>query len=441
MMAKSLIIPRPKTNFVQTFMMKNTRSIIAAIALLAVSAASAQKAKVVSAYNYNKAFERDKDCEDLKKGVESIESAINDEKTNTWAKTWYYGGNLYFNAALNQDADCSQQFEKPLDKTFDFYVKAMQYNIKSEDASNLDIESDQGMLKLLGLIYNKETDFEDPTYMRDILGQKFPYLANAFINTGVEAFQAEDYERALELSEKSVGVNAFMNRFDSLGMFNAALAAERLEKYDDALAYYSVLTAVGYGGPDLFMYMASIHERRGDTTKKMEVIRKGREAYPKDPNLITEELSYLISTGQTDKALENFDDAIAADPSNPSLYYNRGIIYDQLKDTEKAATDYKKALEVDPAFFDAAYNLGAMYYNIGVEWNNKASGYGLNETAKYKEATTKANDYFAKARPALEKAHELDPADQATMASLVKIYAIVGEDDLYLNMKKKLQGK
>ncbi len=418
--------------------MKNTRIIVAAIAILSVTAVSAQKAKVVSAYNYNKAFERDKDCEDLKKGIESIESAVKDEKTKDWAKTWYYGGNLYFNAALTKDEDCAAQFSNSLDKTFEFYVNAMKYNIKSADATSIDIDSDEGMMKLLGLIYNKETDFDDPSYMSDILGQKFPYLANAFINTGVEAFQAEDYKKAKDLSEKSVGVNAFMNRFDSLGMFNAALAAERLEMYDDALAYYSILTTVGYGGPELYLYMASIYDRKGDTTKKIEVIEKGRKAYPNDPNLITEELSYLISTGQTEKALNNFGAAIEADPSNPSLYYNRGIIYDELKETDKAAADYQKAMDVDPDFFDAAYNLGAMYYNIAVEWNNKASGYGLNETAKYKAANDKANEYFAKARPALEKAHELNPEDKPTIASLVKIYAMTGEDELYINMKKKL---
>lgn len=440
-MAKSLIIRRPKVNFEQIERMKNTRSIIAVAAVLSLSYASAQKAKVVSAYNYNKAYERDKDCADLQKGIESIESATKDEKTNSWAKTWYYGGNLYFNAAFTKDESCATQFENSLDNTFDYYVKAMKYNIKAEDISNIDTDTDEGMVKLIGAIYNKETSFEDPSYMSDILNQKFPYLANAFINSGVEAFQAEDYKKAKTLSEKSVGVNAFMNRFDSLGMFNAALAAERLQEYDDALAYYSILATVGYGGPDLYMYMASIYDRKGDTTKKMEVIAKGRKAYPSDPNLITEELSYLIATGQTEKALENFDAAIAADPSNPSLYYNRGIIFDELKEIEKAAADYKKAMEVDPEFFDAAYNLGAMYYNIGVEWNNKAGSYGLNETAKYKEATEKANAYFAKARPALEKAHELDATDQATMASLVKIYAILGEDDLYTKMKTKLQGK
>lgn len=440
-MAKCLLIRPLKINFEKKYLMIKSKTIMLLTAMMSITIASAQKAKVVSAYNYNKAYERDKDCKDLEKGIESIEEAIKDEKTRDWAKTWYYGGNLYFNAALTQDKECAAKFDNALNKTYDFYLKALKFNIEDDEIKALDLEKDEDLVKLIQAIYKKDTDFDDPTYVRDIMGQKFPYIANGFINSGVEQFQNQNYKKAKDLSEKSVIVNQFMGRFDTLGIFNAALAAERLEEYDEALQLYKALTMVNYGGAEIYLYMASIYDRKGDTTKKMEVIAKGREAYPKNPTLITEELNYLIATNQTDKALSNFGDAIEADPNNPSLYYNRGIIYDGLKETEKAAADYRKAMEVDPEFFDAAYNLGAMYYNLGVEWNNKASSYGLNEKTKYKEATEKANKYFTQAKPALEKAHEINPDDKATMASLVKIYAIQGEDAKYTSMKKKLNGK
>ena len=80
-----------------------------------------------------------------------------------------------------------------------------------------------------------------------------------------------------------------------------------------------------------------------------------------------------------------------------------------------------------------------MYYNIGVEWNNKASDFSVQgATTKYKEASNKANEFFALAKPALEKAHKIDPEDRNTISSLVKIYAIEGDAAKYLEMKKKL---
>ena len=44
-----------------------------------------------------------------------------------------------------------------------------------------------------------------------------------------------------------------------------------------------------------------------------------------------------------------------------------------------------------------------MYYNIGVEWNNKASGYGLDETTKYEEASNKANEFFHSSKACIGK--------------------------------------
>jgi tetratricopeptide (TPR) repeat protein len=331
----------------------------------------AQKAKVVTAYNYNKSYEQsdkdEKDCEDIVKGIEAIKSATEDEKTASWAKTWYYGGNLYFNAALSEDAACDENVDEALDNTLDYYLKALKFNIDEEGAKSIDFEKQEDQMKFMSFLMNKDTKYDDPTYTQDILLRKFPYVANAFINNGVEYFNEGDYEKALDYYGKSVMVNGIMGRVDSLGMYNAALAAERLEKYDEALGFYTVLTQIKYGGPDIYLYMANIYDRKKDTTKKMEVIRKGLEAYPDNTNLILQELSILMESGKTDEAMMSFNKAIANEPDNPSLYYNRGYIFDQTQEYDKAAEDYQRALDLKPDFFDAAYNLGAMYYNVGVE--------------------------------------------------------------------------
>ena len=412
-----------------------------ALATLTVGSLSAQKSKLVSAYNYNKSYERDKDCSELEKGIEAIELVTKNESTAKLLKTWYYGGNLYFNAALAPDPECSSKFPGSLDKSYSFYIEAIKYNIDAPGAAELDLTKEADQIQFASYIMNRQTKYNEISYMRDILGQKFPYLANAFVNRGVEEFQTGNFEKAFKYSQNSVEVNAFLGKVDSLGLFNSALAAERLKNYDQALELYTALTAIKYGGPNIHLYIANIYDARKDTVKKIEAIRNGLKQYPDNADLIREELNYLLITGQTDEALANFDKAIANDPENPAMFYNRGLINDQVGNKEAAAADYTKALELDPKFFDAAYNLGAMYYNDAVEWNNKASNYGLNETAKYKEASTKANEYFELALPALEKAHEIDPEDRNTIASLTKIYAMTSKEAKYLEMKKKLDGK
>ena len=414
--------------------------IILSVAIVAGGSLSAQKSKLVSAYNYNKSYERDNDCSELEKGIKAIELVAKNESTAKLLKTWYYGGNLYFNAALAPDAACAEKFPNSLEKSYLFYLETIKYNIDVPGASELDLTKQADEKQFKSYITEPKTEYNEASYMSDIIRRKFPYLANAFVNRGVEEFQVGNYQKAFDYSQNSVQLNSYLGRVDSLGLFNSALAAERLKDYDKALELYAVLTGIKYGGPTIHLYIANIHENKGDTVKRVEAIRNGLKQYPDNLELIREELNYLLVTGQTDKALENFAKAIANDPENSAMYYNRGLINDQLGNQDSAAADYNKALKLDTTFFDAAYNLGAMYYNIGVEWNNKASNYGLNETSKYKESSKIANEYFSLSKPALEQAHAIDPADRNTIASLTKIYAIEGDDVKYTEMKKKLSG-
>ena len=75
--------------------MKKYILIIAGVVI--ASTTYAQKSKVVSAYNYNKAFTRSGKCKELASGIEAINFAVENDQTKSWAKTWYYRGNLYYN--------------------------------------------------------------------------------------------------------------------------------------------------------------------------------------------------------------------------------------------------------------------------------------------------------------------------------------------------------
>ena len=70
--------------------------ILAITAVATISGAYAQKNKVVSAYNYNKAFTRYQKCSELSKGITEIDAAIIHDVTKSWAKTWYYRGSQTF---------------------------------------------------------------------------------------------------------------------------------------------------------------------------------------------------------------------------------------------------------------------------------------------------------------------------------------------------------
>lgn len=421
-----------------TYNMKNSL-VVVGLALMSVPA-MAQKAKVVTAYNYNKNFEtRGGDCAELVKGIEAIEEASKDSKTMSEAKTWYYGGNLYYNAYFAPEKKCRTVVPNALEKAYDYYLNALKYNIEDGNELNMDpLNNPSDYNKLVSMVQNKNTEYDDRTYTVEILVNKMPYIANAFANRGVNSFNSKQYEPALKDYATAIEASRIFGVVDTASIYNSALTAERLENYEDAAKNYSKLIDLNYGGGNIYLYLSNVYLLQGDTVKRIQTIQKGRQAYPDNLDLITQELQYYLESGKSQEALANFEIAIAKDPENAALWYNRGYIYDQSGDLEKAAADYKKAIELEPENFDAAYNLGAMYYNKGVELNEKANSYPINETKKYDKAKAEADEYFLKAKPHLEKALEITPDDPNTLSSLLKIYAIAGETEKYKEMKARL---
>src|SRR5690606_27411640 len=118
-------------------------------------------------------------------------------------------------------------------------------------------------------------------------------------------------------------------------------------------------------------------------------------------------------------------------------YFSLGVVYDNLDNKEAAIEAYTNALEIDPDYFDANYNLGALYFNQGVEMNNAANE--IKDNKKYEAARAEARKVFEKSLPYLEKAHELDKADIGAISSLMQLYALIGQNDKYSEMKALLE--
>ena len=218
--------------------------------------------------------------------------------------------------------------------------------------------------------------------------------------------------------------------------YNRGAAYLYLEEYRSAISDFTSAIRLDPDDPDAYY-------NRGQSYFFLDEYRSAISDYTSAIRLNPDYALAYYNRGAAYLYLEEhrsaISDCISAIKLNPDFaiaYYLRGIVYDQIGNQEIAAADYSKALELDPTYFDAAYNLGAIYYNIGVDWNNKASN--AEKMIHYKEASKKANEFFALAKPALEKAHKIDPEDRNTIASLVKIYAIEGNGEKYSEMKKKL---
>lgn len=420
------------------------KTVLTITTIVVASLGFAQKAKVVSAFNYNKAFERSLKCSELVDGLAAINDAITDAEAQTWAKTWYYRGNLYFNvlASKTSKESCVSLDADALEKCTDSYMKAMVLNFQDAELKKLDLEKDEDVMKFF-MALQSQSKVDDEMYTMDIIGRKIPGLAGEYGNKGIGQFQSKDYKGAQESFGKSMMLSQLSGKMDTMMMYNTALASELAGDNATAKQVYEGLIMLKYNidgnGPNLYMSLSKIYKKEGDTAKAEEVVKKGRKAYPNDYNLIVTELDGYLAAGKHQEALTNLDLAITNNPNNEVLYFARGTVYENLKNEEKAVADYKKAIEIKADYYDAHFNLGAYFFNKGAEKINEANALPYNETKKFEAMKLEAKKLFETSIPSIEKANELNPKDVDTANMLIKVYTQTEQYDKAKAIKAKYQ--
>ncbi|PCJ83284.1 MAG: hypothetical protein COA57_11640 [Flavobacteriales bacterium] len=358
-----------------------------------------QPAKVVSAYNYLRNG-------DLDKAQESIEPATLHVKTMNNAKTWFYRGKIYYAIGVSKEEKNKALHPDPLGESYTSLMKAFEFDAKKIDINELN----------------------------QMLGALIPSL----FQQGVQKYNEKDFGKALAKFENCIAIGEKLGMVDTLSIYNAALAADRGNENDKAIQYFNKCIEVNYGGAKVYSNVADVYKKQGKEQEAMDFIKKGREKYPNNQDLITAEINFFLKNENYEEALGNLDVAIQNDPENATYYFARGTILDQNGEFDRAEADYLKAIEKDADFFDALYNLGALYFNKGAEVWNQANDLPLKEAKKATEMRTEAEDLFNNALPHLEKGHRLSPSDKSTMISLKSIYARTGQTEKYNEINDKL---
>lgn len=417
--------------------------IILAGLVLITSLSFAQKNKRVSAYN----FLKDKEYGEAK---EYIDPCVEHSKTATDAKAWLYYGQIYYGLATSQDKAYMNLEPNPELKSYKGYKNALMYNFIDESYWKLDIENNQmDMIKFQKAVQNQNTKYVDQMILMDVLNG-FSGLSNVLVNKGLKKYKAKDYKSALDHFEHSLFTGQMSGKVDTQAVYFCALASVKGNETDKSIEYYKALIEMQYGENEEaksnnYYFLAKQYLVKSDTAKYVKTIGEGIEKYPNSSsNLVVEMINYYLAKGMQKEALEYLDKGIAAAPTNASLHYAKGTIYDTdslLMDKDKALASYKKTVEIDPVHFDAYYNMGAIFYNKGASQNEEANDVDPDDFRKYKAVKAEADKLFKEALPYLEKAHELDAKDMATMQSLKLIYYRIGELEKSSAMKAKIEGK
>lgn len=365
------------------------------LSIFIILASCSPRTKVTSSQNL-------KETGKLEEALTTIEEATDPnqekaDKTLLWPRTWEVRGDIYQAFFHSEEKSIKKLVDQPLDEALKSYQKSLELDEKGRFANSIKV--------------------------------KLTLLSNDYTNQAVEAFNDEKFELALKSFEQILEINDIPvvkadnpNAIDTTIIYNAGLAALKAGDFDKAVEYFSEAARHGYNGAKIFPVIAGVYEQKNDTLAALKVLKQGFEKFPADMDVLTSMIQTYINLERREDALEYLNMAIEQDPSNATFFLAMGRLYEETGEDEKALKAYQKAIDIDPELFKAWYNIGVFYYNKGVQQWEVAGEVPANDNEAYEQELKKADDWWEKALPFMEKCHDLNPNDASTIESLKNLY-------------------
>ncbi|MBW6536224.1 MAG: tetratricopeptide repeat protein [Mariniphaga sp.] len=388
----------------------NKPIILLSLVLFIILAGCSPRTKVTSSQNL-------KDAGKLDEALTTIEEATNPnqekaEKTLLWPRTWEVRGEIYQAIYQSEEQSIKKLVENPLDEALKAYQRALDLDEKGRFTNSIKV--------------------------------KLTLLSNDFTNQAIEAFNNEKFDLALNSFEQILAINDIPifkadnpNAVDTAIIYNAGLAALKAGNFDKAIEYFSEAAQHGYNGAKIYPVIAGVYEHKKDTLAALKILKQGFEKYPADMDVLASMIQTYINLERRAEALEYLNMAIEKDPSNATFFLVMGRLYEETDEDEKALIAYQKAIDIDPELFMAWYNIGVFYYNKGVQQWEIAGKVPANDNETYERELKKANEWWEKALPFMEKCHELDSEEATTIESLKNLYYRLNQMDNYNLMEEK----
>ena len=423
--------------------MKKYLFLAAALLMFAVPAANAQKV------NTEKELAK----------LERADASLQDVKKNGKASTWNAHGKAYTDAYMLPTKDLLRNIPihtlmnagTPIGQEQGEFAGTPVIVIKYE---YVDVYVDQNMMILgwkqlksikEGLAETAIESYKKAVELDAELGDKINTnaitLATALSQQGEMLNfngQTADAARNFELAYEALCI-APQGEVDAATLYNAAMlytidassksGEEAIAAFAKSEAICNKVLEVGYKDPTGNIYYYLFHsyygqrEKDRDTylAKAKEALLTGIKLYPKNTTILDGLMSlYTAEEGVGDPAelTTMIESSLQEDPSNYDLWYGRGRVYNALKNYEECVKSFEKCVELRPNTFEPIFYTGYFIIEkanaLVEELNNRSD---LSYEA-YDAENVKINYVFAEAIPWLEKAHELNPTDVATIEFL-----------------------
>ena len=323
-----------------------------------------------------------------------IDNFLAQEKNLKNADAWYTKAKIY--TALSMDANTKSQYPSARMEAFEALKKYTEVDDKMLIALQIDG-------------YKPVNDMYTATYQE-----------------AANSFNSKEYEQAYNGFKNAIAISTFMTqkgwinlKLDTNSVLYAGVAAEKLNKPEDAVMYYGQLVEAktkGEGFVEIYKWVANHYYEKKDIANATKFLTLGKEVYPSDPFWASLDLDMSRESGNKDQLFKKYEETISANPDNHLYRYNyavelyqHGYNVDSTKRPanskeliQKAQDNIRAALKIKPDYSKAQLFAGQIVYNQGVDILNQAKaikGTAAADTKKKTDIKAEAIKKFDEAIP------------------------------------------
>jgi len=279
-------------------------------------------------------------------------------------------------------------------------------------------------LKQPAILFSQTTALTDkllPNKKSASFQDQFDYikkcLANVYIRIGFQYMNTSDFNNAVQAF---LNAQKYVSSFKQLD-FYIAYCNNKLGNLQDAAKYYNHLIDADTAKAEYIEAASNLYKSIGDTSKALEVVKKGRSRFPDDRILLMDEAN-IYSNKKDYTALEPLLKPLTDTyPNNASVAFVVANCYDNLNQYKLAESFYLQAIDLNGAVYDPIFNLGVLYFKESL----------ISPSDKVKNANLAVD--------MLEKANEVSPNDERALQVLQLVYTKTQNKNQLIKVNNKLK--
>jgi tetratricopeptide (TPR) repeat protein len=243
-------------------------------------------------------------------------------------------------------------------------------------------------------------------------------LANVYIRKAFVFIYNSDFYNAQKLFRDAQKYDPVFKQLNAY----IAYSNSKLGNLTEAAKYYTKLINTDSTSISYIETTSYIYKLMGDTTRALEIVKRGRKLLPADISLILDEANIYNNRKDYRSLAPLLPALLDNNTNNPDIAFIAANCYDHLNRYDKAESLYLQAVELNNSSFDPIFNLGLLY---------------LKQAELKGEKAASPNTY--RALQWLEKANEISPNDTRCLQMLQLAYIKTGNTTQINRINNKLK--